>query len=138
VRGLATATGEHEYTRFGFRELIDRKAADILQPDINWVGGLSETIKICHMAAAAGLPVIPHGGGSPWGVHLIMANVNCPWAETFIEPDVRVEDEPPGLLLGGARPKDGFLVPSEAPGFGLTLNEELFAPIAERRMSYGA
>ncbi len=105
VRGLSTATGEHEYTRFGFRELIDRKAADILQPDINWVGGLSESIKICHMAAAAGLPVIPHGGGSPWGVHLIMANVNCPLAETFIEPGVRVEDEQPGLLLGERAPK---------------------------------
>jgi L-rhamnonate dehydratase len=133
VRGLATATGEHEYTRFGFRELIDRKAADILQPDINWVGGLSETIKICHMAAAVGLPVIPHGGGSPWGIHLIMANVNCPWAETFIEPGVRVEDEQPGLLLGGARPQDGYIVPSEAPGFGLTLNEDLFKTITSRR-----
>ncbi len=133
VRGLATATGEHEYTRFGFRELIDRKAADILQPDINWVGGLSETIKICHMAAAVGLPVIPHGGGSPWGIHLIMANVNCPLAETFIEPGVRVEDEQPGLLLGGARPQDGYIVPPEAPGFGLTLNENLFKTIAARR-----
>ena len=132
VRRMATATGEHEYTRYGFRELIDRKAADILQPDINWVGGLSEAIKICHMASAAGLPVIPHSGGNPWGLHLIMANVNCPLAETFVEPGVRVEDEPPGLLLGAPRPKDGYIVPSDAPGFGLTLNEEAFEKVLAR------
>jgi len=132
IRRMATATGEHEYTRYGFRELIDRRAADILQPDINWVGGLTEAIKICHMASAAGLPVIPHGGGSAWGLHLIMANVNCPWAETFVAPGVRVEDEPPGLLLGAPRPKDGYIVPSDAPGFGLTLNEAVFEKVRAR------
>jgi L-rhamnonate dehydratase len=35
-------TGEHEYSRYGFRELIDRKAIDILQPDVTWMGGLTE------------------------------------------------------------------------------------------------
>jgi L-rhamnonate dehydratase len=54
-------TGEHEYTRYGFRELIARKCADILQPDINWVGGLTEARRIVAMASAYDLPVIPHG-----------------------------------------------------------------------------
>ena len=45
-------TGEHEYTRYGFRELIKRKAVDVLQPDITWCGGLTEALKIYHMAAA--------------------------------------------------------------------------------------
>lgn len=34
-------TGEHEYTRYGFRQLLERKCADILQPDVTWVGGLT-------------------------------------------------------------------------------------------------
>lgn len=45
---------------------------------------------------------------------------------------MRVEDEPPGLLLGGSRPKDGYIVPSDAPGFGLTLNNDAFAQLQKR------
>lgn len=66
------ATGEHEYTRYGFRELIARKCADILQPDINWVGGLTEARRIVAMAAAYDIPVIPHGS-SVFSYHLVYA-----------------------------------------------------------------
>ena len=44
---------EHEYTRWGFKRFIDLKALDVLQPDIYWCGGLSETLKITAMATAA-------------------------------------------------------------------------------------
>ena len=37
--------GEHEYTRYGFRQLIESKSIDILQPDVMWVGGMTELIK---------------------------------------------------------------------------------------------
>ncbi len=41
LRGsVLLTTAEHEYTRYGFRELISRKCVDILQPDITWIGGL--------------------------------------------------------------------------------------------------
>ena len=56
-------TGEHEYTRYGFRELIARANVDILQPDLAWVGGITEARKIAAMAAAHDLPVVPHGSG---------------------------------------------------------------------------
>jgi L-rhamnonate dehydratase len=57
-------TGEHEYTRYGFRELIDRKCADILQPDVTWIGGLTEARRITAMAAARDILVIPHGSSA--------------------------------------------------------------------------
>ena len=76
-------TGEHEYTRYGFRELIARKCADILQPDINWVGGLTEARRIVAMAAAYDIPVIPHGS-SVFSYHMQYAFSNCPIAEFLV------------------------------------------------------
>ncbi len=57
--------GEHEFTRYGFRELIRREAVDILQPDVNRVGGITEARKIWAMAAAEGLRVIPARRATP-------------------------------------------------------------------------
>ena len=59
------AGGECEYTRFGFRELISRRAVDILQPDTCKTGGLSEAKKIAALASAWGIPYIPHVWGTP-------------------------------------------------------------------------
>lgn len=117
----AIATGEHEYTRYGFRELLQRGAADILQPDVHWVGGITEARKICALAAAHNLPVIPHSGGSVWGLHLIMATVNCPMAECVVATREGEEVEP--LLLGAPEPQQGYIVPSDRPGFGVELNQ---------------
>ena len=54
------ATGEHEYTRYGFKQLIEC-GVDVLQPDVTWCGGITEARRIITMAAALDLPVIPHG-----------------------------------------------------------------------------
>ena len=80
------ATGEHEYTRYGYRYLLDHNAADIWQADIHWCGGLTELRKIAAMAAAYDMPVIPHVGGVQDCVHFIMATTNSPWAEMFMPP----------------------------------------------------
>ena len=129
ITSTAIATGEHEYTRYGFRELIDRRAASILQPDINWVGGITEGRRIAAMASAAGLPVIPHAGGLQAGaLHLIMASVNCPMAECVVI--YRAGDTPERPLLRGLpEPVDGYVAPSDAPGLGLELDEQLLAEV---------
>ena len=54
------ATGENEYTRYGFRDIIDHKAASFLNPDIHRSGGFSEMIKISHLAAAYDIKIAPH------------------------------------------------------------------------------
>lgn len=49
--------GEHEYGRAGFRALLEKRCADVLQPDITWVGGLTEAKRIVAMASAYDIPV---------------------------------------------------------------------------------
>ena len=54
--GVLTTTGEHEYSRYGFRRLIADKAVDVLQPDITWLGGMTEARRIVAMASAYAKP----------------------------------------------------------------------------------
>lgn len=57
---IPVASGEHEYTKFGFKELISRGGCDIPQPDVWRVGGITEWLKVAHLAEAYNLPVAPH------------------------------------------------------------------------------
>jgi L-alanine-DL-glutamate epimerase-like enolase superfamily enzyme len=57
---IPIATGENEYTRYGFRDLIERQAAYYLNPDIHRCGGITEFMRIAHLAAAHDLPIAPH------------------------------------------------------------------------------
>ena len=57
---IPVATGENCYTRYEFRELIERKAARYLMPDVCRANGFSETLKIGHLAAAHGVALTPH------------------------------------------------------------------------------
>ena len=67
--GIMVTTAEHEYTRYGYRELIKRKAVDVLQPDITWLGGITEARRVVAMAAAYDILVVPHGS-SVYSYHL--------------------------------------------------------------------
>lgn len=71
---------QHEYTRYGFRDLITTHSIDILQPDVTWVGGLTELLKISAHAAAYDVPVIPHAS-SCYSYHFAMSQTNTPFAE---------------------------------------------------------
>jgi L-alanine-DL-glutamate epimerase-like enolase superfamily enzyme len=119
--------GEHEFTRYGFHELIDRGAVDVVQLDVNRVGGISEARKIWAMAAGANLPVLPHAG-QLHNYHLIMAHLNSPIAEFF-----PLLDPPDGNTLfwhvfaGEPTPENGYLTLDRRPGLGLSLNEEFVA-----------
>ncbi len=68
---VPVATGEHEYTKHGFRDLIARGGADIVQPDVGRVGGVTEWMKVAHMAHAFDLPVAPHA------VQLVHLHLAC-------------------------------------------------------------
>jgi L-rhamnonate dehydratase len=121
------ATGEHEYTRWGFKELIARRCCHILQPDLMWVGGISEARKITAMASAWGLDVIPHGGGlHPWGVHFMTSQVNCPLAEWVVVGNQGEENPIRPLfpyLEGAPVPVNGSIRPTETPGLGISVRE---------------
>ncbi|MEL6748611.1 MAG: enolase C-terminal domain-like protein, partial [Pseudomonadota bacterium] len=69
--------GEHEFTLFGFRQLLDLGAVSVIQYDTNRVGGITAAQKINALAEAYQVPVIPHAG-QMHNYHLTMANANCP------------------------------------------------------------
>ena len=58
VRGVAIAGGEHEYTRWGIRALLEAGAVDVMQADPTWAGGLTELKKIAALCSAYGVPLI--------------------------------------------------------------------------------
>jgi L-rhamnonate dehydratase len=122
------ATGEHMYTPFPFAFLAQRRAVDILQPDIHWVGGLTACRKICAIAEAAGLEVILHGGGlTQFGLHLTAAMPNTPWAEYWgPPPGIRPEDYT--TPWGPAVMQDSCLFPTPGDGFGLQIEESWIEP----------
>ena len=89
------ATGEHWYGTAPFSHAAAHRLADVFQPDIQWVGGLTACLKICHLAEAAGIPVIPHAGmNTPYGQHLGLAMPSSPWGEFFLgtAPGVPLEE----------------------------------------------
>ncbi len=83
---------------------------------------------IAGAADAAGISVMLHGGGNtPFGQHFSYASRAVPWLECFVGTPIGVPLEESWGLPGQAVPKDGWLVPSDAPGFGLELQEEWFS-----------
>ncbi len=115
------ATGEHEYTRYGFGRLAHYGAVDIWQPDIGWCGGMSEMRKIGAMALERGVPLIPHGGGSIECMHYLASLPQLTWAETTI-PAPGGPKEVYELFAEQRRmtrgPEGVYIQPSEEPGFG--------------------
>ena len=119
------ACGEHEYTEHGFDVLIRVGSAEVLQPDMTWCGGVTAGRRIARLVEAAGLEIIPHRGGSLWGLPIALTSPSCTMAESF----------PAGsAILDAMKPQEengDFLAP-ETPGFGTTLTEAL---VLDQRLS---
>ena len=118
------ATGEHWYTIHPFAEAAGKGLVDILQPDIQWVGGVTACLRICHIAEAHGLTVIGHAGMNyPYGQHLAYAMPVIPWGERsegVSAPGVPLKEMT--VLPGTPTIENGYLKPSDAPGFGIEVS----------------
>ena len=114
--------GEHEYTRYGFYDLAAAGALDIFQFDTNRVGGFTEAQKICTLAQAHGIEVIPHGG-QMHNLHVVMSSFAAPMAEYFPMTGIEVGNELFWYIFDGeAVAQDGKLQLDDArAGVGLTL-----------------
>jgi L-rhamnonate dehydratase len=119
------AGGEHEFTIFGFRELLENNALDYIQFDTNRVGGISQARKISALAESFQVPVVPHAG-QMHNYHVVMASLNSPIAEFFPKVDVEVGNELFWYIFDGEpEPVNGFINLDDAkPGLGLTVNED--------------
>ena len=121
---IPIAGGEHEFTLFGFRDLLQARALDYIQFDTNRVGGITQARKIAALAEAHGIPVIPHAG-QMHNYHVVMASLNSPMAEYFPMVDVEVGNELFWYLFGGEpTAKEGCIdLADDVPGFGLSIND---------------
>ena len=119
------AGGEHEFTLYGFRDLLQARALDYIQFDTNRVGGISQARKIAALAEAYSVPVIPHAG-QMHNFHVVMASFNSPLAEYFPVVDVEVGNELFWFIFEGEpKAKGGFIDLDESlPGLGLAVNEK--------------
>lgn len=111
---------EHEYTRWGFKRFVEKEALDILQPDIYWCGGLSETLKITALATTHDLIVIPHGHSTPIGIHYSAAQspIHTPYQEYLVKwNEINMH-----FLADPIRPRDGVIHVPDAPGVGMALD----------------
>jgi L-alanine-DL-glutamate epimerase-like enolase superfamily enzyme len=117
---IALAGAEHEYTRWGFKRFIDAGALDVLQPDIYWAGGLSETLKIAAYASAHDLIVIPHGHSTLVGLHFSLAAspIATPWQEYLVKWNIINQH----FLARPLVPNGGSLNLPEGPGIGMELD----------------
>jgi L-alanine-DL-glutamate epimerase-like enolase superfamily enzyme len=114
--------GEHEFTRYGFRDLLQAEALDVLQFDTNRVGGFTEARKICALAQAHGVEVIPHGG-QMHNLHVVMSSFACPMAEYFPVTEIEVGNELFWYIFDGEAVAEngGLQLDDGRPGVGLTL-----------------
>jgi L-rhamnonate dehydratase len=115
--GIPVAGGEHEFTAWGYREILAKGALDVWQPDASWVGGMTAMREIFRMAEGQDVWVVPHRGCEVWGLHAILALADRPLAETG-RPWVTWVEGAPAV-------EDGWIAAPNGPGFGVRFDEAL-------------
>jgi L-alanine-DL-glutamate epimerase-like enolase superfamily enzyme len=113
---IPVATGENNYTRYEFRDLLERKGATYLMPDVCRANGYSETLKIGHLAAAHGVQVSPHV------VHELSLQVCGALANGFLVE--LIDWTPPDLFEEKPECKDGHFRIPDRPGHGIAFTRK--------------
>ncbi|MGB6117207.1 MAG: enolase C-terminal domain-like protein, partial [Mesorhizobium sp.] len=121
---IPVACGESETTRFDFRDLAILRAADIWQPDLGFCGGITEAIRIGAMASAFNIRFAPHlWAGAPAfyaGLHVCAASPASFILEYSLGANPMLHD----LVTENLDVKDGTIAIPDAPGLGITINED--------------
>lgn len=119
------ACGENIYMRWGYKEVLEKQAVDIIQPDFQKTGGIGEAKKVANMAQAYYIPVAPHCVVSPIGV---MATAHsCATYPNFIAAEwhwINHLDTWKNFVKEGEIIHDGFVTPPDKPGLGVEMDEE--------------
>ena len=134
---IPVATGERIHTRFDFREIFERQAADIIQPDITHIGGLLETKKIAAWADAYYILVAPHNVCGPVGtaanLHFAASTTNFKIQEHFNDfAEAHVKAAAPG----NPEVVDGYFPLPQGPGLGVELDLDVIQANPRRRIFF--
>ena len=121
---IPVAAGENEYTRYGFRDMINHRAVDILQPDALIMGGITEFMKVVALAQANDLDIAPHGAQEVH-IHLVTAISNGLILEYYRDS---VDPMHGNMYKDTLAIKDGYVYAPDRPGLGLELNYEALEP----------
>lgn len=129
---IPIATGERIFTKWGFKEILEKRAAMILQPDICYAGGITELKVIAGMAEAYYAPLAPH---NPQGPCSLAASLQIAASIPNFLIQERGDNEYSDLLAKPLPPvKDGYRPILTEPGLGITIDEEkLKAQVGEPR-----
>ena len=120
------ACGENLYMRWGYRELLQKEAVDIIQPDFQKVGGLAEAKKVANMAQTYYVPVAPHSVCSPIGQ--MATSHACTAFPNFLAQEwhwINFPDLWTNWVKEGQIIVDGYITPPDRPGIGVEMNEEV-------------
>lgn len=126
---LDVTGGEQDCEFSSWALMIARRSVDVLQPDVMYMGGITRTLEVARMGAAAGLPVTPHAANhslvTMCTMHLLKA---LPNAGRYLELSIEGPDYYPwqeGLFLGDPyRVEDGHVTVPDAPGWGVDINPD--------------
>ena len=121
---IPIAAGENEYTRYGFRDLIENRCAAILQPDAMIMGGITEFMKVAALAQAHDLAISPHGNQDVH-IHLVAAIPNGLTLEYYRQTSDPMWGK---MFKDTLRLENGYARPPDRPGIGIELNDEELAP----------
>lgn len=130
---LPIATGERIFTKWGFRDILEKKAASIIQPDICYAGGITELRLIAGIAESYYVPLAPH---NPQGPCSLAASCQIAAAiPNFLiqEQGTRSHDN---LLKNPFKAEKGYLAVSTAPGLGIEIDEDKFMAQVGEPQSY--
>ena len=127
---IPVAGGETWFTRWNFREVLEQRAVDIVQPDVCAVGGLSEAKKIADMAAAYGVRCVPHVWGTGIGLatalQLLAVLPHNPPRHTPLEPLLEFDrSEHPfrqAIMTQPIEHSGGFVKVPDGPGLGIAID----------------
>lgn len=127
---MAVAGGENEFTRYGFRNIVARKAMDIVQPDVCAAGGITECKKIAAIASAHGVECVPHAWGSAVGLaatlHFLAALADMPPSLVPMPPLLEFEQtENPFRDHLATEPivqRGGMMAIPNGPGLGIAID----------------
>jgi D-galactarolactone cycloisomerase len=137
---LSLAAGEAVDGRASAKELIDRRAMDIIQPDVSLCGGFAEALFIAEMAALSGIRVIPHC----WGADILIAATvqllsilpdphwGFPTDTPLLELDQSENPWRNGLAKGAFPLQDGMVQVPTGPGLGITVDEQMVKDFSVR------